>query len=582
MFDVIYNSQDILFKEPFGAVPLNTSINFKIKANALCNVKMIIKTKKGFEEFDLEYIEKENEYHVYSMELDTSNYLGPIFYYFKFEKDDEIFYYSNNHELLGGVGRLYTKKPELFYHTYVYDLKYNVPGWFKTGIIYHVFVDRFNNDDCSLENVNKDLIEVYGGNLRGIINKLDYLQDLGVSIILLSPIFEARSHHKYDTGDYKKISEDYGNLDIFKELVAEIKKRNMYLILDGVFNHTGSDSKYFNKFGNYDTLGAYQSKDSKYYEWYSFKNYPKDYECWDGVDTLPQHNLDNKSFLDYIMFNEDSVVNYWMNLGIDGWRLDACDILTNEFLIKLYNVIKSNNSDSIIIGELWDDPTHFRHHSHDRIDSYLCGNEVEAITNYPLHGLILGYCKGDTTPQKFRRGFYSLMENYPKEYFYSLINISGTHDIERLFYLLDGNFDFIKLSIVLSFTLPGVPLIYYGDEAGLDGGKDPDDRRPFPWSNVNKEIFNQYKSLCDIRNSSDILKKGSIFFIENPDFLIYKRTFEAKSIYVIVNTISYETFDISNLSNNDAELKDIENNNVYKSDDSISMDKFDYRILLEL
>ena len=148
--------------------------------------------------------------------------------------------------------------------------------------------------------------------LRGIINKLDYLQDLGVTIVLLSPIFESKSHHKYDVEDYKKIAEDYGDLDVFKELLCELKKRDMHIILDGVFNHSGSNSKYFNKYGNYDSLGAYQSVDSKYYEWYRFNEFPDDYDCWQGIDTLPEFNQENQSFLDYFFKNEESVVNYWM------------------------------------------------------------------------------------------------------------------------------------------------------------------------------------------------------------------------------------------------------------------------------
>lgn len=582
MFNVLYNSQDLEYKKPFGAVALNTNINFKIKTNASCDVKIIIKTLEGFEEYELEYLEKEKDYYIYSIELDSSSYLGPFFYYFKILKDGQTFYYTNNDELLGGVGKLCTEKPDLFYHGYVYDLKYDTPEWFKTGIIYHVFVDRFNNDDCSLESVNKDLVEVYGGNLRGIINKLDYLQDLGVSILLLSPIFESKSHHKYDVDDYKKIAEDYGDLDVFKELLCELKKRDMHIILDGVFNHSGSNSKYFNKYGNYDSLGAYQSVDSKYYEWYKFNEFPDNYDCWQGIDTLPEFNQENQSFLNYFFYDENSVVNYWMNLGIDGWRLDAADLLSDKLLSRIFDVVKKNNPDTVIIGELWNDATHFRHHSHGTINKFICGNELESVINYPLHGLILEYTKGNYTPQRFRQGFYSLMENYPKEYFYSLVNFLSTHDIERVFYLLDGNFEYIKLAIVLSLTLPGVPLIYYGDEVGLDGGKDPDNRRPLPWGNINNEIYDHYKSLCLIRKNQDILKKGSIYFIENQDFLIYKRTFDGESIYVIFNNFKRKNLDVSILSEKPIKLKDIESENIYEYGDSISIDESDYKILLEL
>lgn len=578
MLDVIFNSQELEYKNPFGAIQSDETIQFNIKANELCDVKIVIKTENGLEEFYLENTDENDNYFTYSIELDAFNYIGPIFYYFVFKKDNETFYYTNNEDLLGGEGKLYAENPNLYYHTYVYDLKYEVPEWFKTGIVYHIFVDRFNNDDCSLENVNKDLVEVYGGNLRGIIDKLDYLKDLGVSTILLSPIFESKSHHKYDIGDYKKIADDFGDLATFKELIFEIKKRNMYVILDGVFNHTGSDSKYFNKNDNYDSLGAYQSKDSKYYDWYIFNDYPDNYDCWQGIDTLPELNQSNKDMLNYFLFDEKSIVNYWMDLGIDGWRLDAADLLSDEFLNKFYNVVKKKNPDSVIIGELWEDVTNFRFHSEDEFHKYVCGCELESIIDYPMHGLMLEYSKGDYSPQRFKRGFYSLAENYPNEYFYSLLNFLSTHDIERVFYLLEGNFDFIKLAIVLSLTLPGVPLIYYGDEAGLDGGNDPDNRRPFPWNNINKEIYNHYRNLCKIRNSYDAFKKGSIFFVENQDLLIYRRSYNGENIYVFLNNSSANEFIIKE----DIKLKNIENNEIYGLNDAVPLDKFDYKIFLEI
>ena len=305
MFEAVYDSQDLNYKKPFGAVKQKENIEFMIKTNELCDVKLNIQSKQGFESFDLEYIGKDDNYHRYFLEFDTSTYIGSIYYYFELNNEGKIYYYINNDDTVGGIGKLENKKPDfndsigktqdnkpaLFYNVYIYNIKNKVPEWFKTGVTYHIFVDRFNNEDCSLESEDKSLFEVNGGNLKGIINKLDYLEDLGVNIIYLSPIFEAEGHHKYNTGDYEKISSDYGDIDIFKELIGEIKKRDMYLILDGVFNHSGSDSKYFNKEGRYDNLGAYQSKDSEYYNWFKFIDYPDKYECWQGIDTLPLRAL---------------------------------------------------------------------------------------------------------------------------------------------------------------------------------------------------------------------------------------------------------------------------------------------------
>ena len=581
MFEVIYDSQELEYKRPFGAIPINADVEFKIKANHKCKAKMIFNSSLGKEEYDLECLRQDRDYFIYYLKLNTSKYIGPIFYYFKFQVEDKIYYYSNNEELQGGIGKLSSIKPKGHYHFYVYDLKYKVPEWFKTGITYHIFVDRFNNDSSTLETVDKELWKVYGGNLKGIINKLDYLKDLGVSIIYLSPIFESESHHKYDVEDYKKITSDFGDLETFKELVSEMKKRDMHLILDGVFNHSGSNSKYFNKYSKYETIGAYQSKESPYFDWYTFNSFPDDYQCWNGIDTLPEHKQDNEDFLYYLLFNQDSIVNYWMNLGVEGWRLDAADLLTDDFLRKVYAVAKKNNPNSVIIGELWNDGTNFRYHTENEIHEYMCGCELESVTNYPLHGLILQYSNGEYDSARFIKGFYSLLENYPIEYFYSLLNFLGTHDIERVYHLLEGNVDYLKLAILLSLSLPGVPLIYYGDEAGLDGAGDPDNRRPFPWTNINSEIYNHYRSMCHMRNNNDAFKRGSIYFVENSDFLIFKRSYENENIYVILNNSTEKELNLSILSNDDIKLKNLENNEVYDIKDKLSFDGFSYKILLE-
>ena len=305
-----------------------------------------------------------------------------------------------------------------------------------------------------MEYFDKDLVEVYGGNLKGIINKLDYLDDLGADIIYLSPIFEAKGHHKYNVGDYEKIASDFGDIDIFKQLIYEVKKRDMHLILDGVFNHSGSDSKYFNKYGNYDSLGAYQSTDSKYYSWYKFIDYPDKYECWDNIDTLPEYNQENQKLQDYFLNNENSIVKKWLNFGIDGWRLDAADLLKDEYLTKIYKTVKEINPNSIIIGELWNDASTFVSKEEKKIRTYMCGNEIESVTDYPFHGLIINYSNGEFTPQTFRKKIYSLIENFPIEYYYTLSNFTSTHDIPRILSILNDDINALKMFVVLLMTLP--------------------------------------------------------------------------------------------------------------------------------
>lgn len=592
MFKAIFDSQDSYFKKPFGAVRQKEKIEFNIKTNELCDVKLITKSLLGFESFNLDYVCEEKDYHKYFLEFDTSKYLGPIYYYFELNSDGKTYYYTNNDDITGGLGKLDTikpdfynnisafeKKPELFYQVHVYDIKTKVPEWFKTGVTYHIFVDRFNNEDSTLEDVDKDLVEVYGGNLKGIINKLDYLEDLGVDIIYLSPIFEAEGHHKYNIGDYEKIAADFGDMDIFKQLISEIKKRDMHIILDGVFNHSGSDSKYFNKYGNYNSLGAYQSKDSKYYSWYKFIDYPDKYECWNNIDTLPEYNQENEEVRDYFFYNENSIVKKWLNIGIDGWRLDAADLLSDEYLTHLYKNVKEANPNSIIIGELWNDASTFISKEEKKIRTYMCGNELDSVTDYPFHGLCINYSNGNFTPQTFRKKIYSLIENFPIEYYYALWNFTSTHDIPRILSILDGDINVLKMFVVLLMTLPGVPMIYYGDEVGLKGEGDPDNRRPFPWNNINMDIYNHFKEFIAIRKNFDAFKKGSVHFIENDDFLIYERKYEDEAIYTVLNNGDNKVFDI-NLISDDMKLRDIQTDAVYdSSSNEFELKKLSYKIL---
>ena len=593
IFKVIYDSQTKDYKKPFGAVRQKEKIQFNVKANKICDVKLITKSIFGFQTFDLNYVCKEKNYHKYHIEFNTSKYLGPIYYYFELNYKGKTYYYTNNNDTTGGIGKLdnvkpdfynnigktIDNKPELFYQVYIYDIKNKVPEWFKTGLIYHIFVDRFNNEDSTLEYFDKDLVEVYGGNLKGIINKLDYLDDLGADIIYLSPIFEAKGHHKYNVGDYEKIASDFGDIDIFKQLIYEVKKRDMHLILDGVFNHSGSDSKYFNKYGNYDSLGAYQSTDSKYYSWYKFIDYPDKYECWDNIDTLPEYNQENQKLQDYFLNNENSIVKKWLNFGIDGWRLDAADLLKDEYLTKIYKTVKEINPNSIIIGELWNDASTFVSKEEKKIRTYMCGNEIESVTDYPFHGLIINYSNGEFTPQTFRKKIYSLIENFPIEYYYTLSNFTSTHDIPRILSILNDDINALKMFVVLLMTLPGVPMIYYGDEVGLKGGGDPDNRRPFPWNNMNTDIYNHFKEMISIRKKFDAFKQGSIHFIEDNDFLIYERKYEDESIYTVLNNRDNKVFNI-NLILDNIKLKDIQTDEIYDtSNTEFQLKKFSYKIL---
>ena len=601
--NIVHNSQDIKYRKPFGAVVSGEKVKLSIDVDKEVNVSIELIYIDGTVKsriMDKQYLN--NGSFRYSIEIDTSGYIGLLEYYFTIRNDGNCIYYGNNDERLGGRGSIYNFNP-IPYQITVYR-ENEVPNWYKEGVIYQIFVDRFynGNEDGIILNPKKNSFiygdwndnpmyikdnygriirwDFYGGNLKGIIKKLDYLKDLGISIIYLNPIFKSSSCHKYDTADYEKIDEMFGTEETFQKLCKEADKRGIKIILDGVFSHTGADSKYFNKFNNYDEIGAFQSPESKYYKWFSFIEYPNKYECWWGIDNQPNVNELEPSYVEYIVNDEDSIIKKWMNLGASGWRLDVADELPDEFIKMIKSKMKEINKDSILIGEVWEDASNKVSYSRKR--EYLFGEELDSVTNYPFREILINFVKGYIKSDKFKRKVMSLYENYPRENFYSCMNVLGTHDTERILSVLDNKVYLIKLIIGLQMTFPGVPIIYYGDEAGLEGGKDPDNRKAYPWGKENKDIWNLYKLFISIRNSEEVLKKGNLKFYDTDlDVCVYEREFKNEKIIVAVNT-SGETKTLNNISLKGKYFDLLDNNKEFEglSDGNVlSLNKFEIKVL---
>jgi glycosidase len=427
----------------------------------------------------------------------------------------------------------------------VYD-DFTTPDWIKGGIIYHIFVDRFykdmtllKDDDIKVRNDwggtpeylpdekgeirNNDF---FGGNLEGIKEKLPYLKDLGVTVIYLSPVFEAHSNHKYDTGDYLTIDPMFGNEESLKELCTEASKSGMNIILDGVFSHTGSDSIYFNKNGRYKSLGAYQSKLSPYYSWYMFNNWYEDYLCWWNIKTLPAVNKENKDYIDFIT-GENGVLNYWQECGVKGWRLDVADELPDSFLNNLRKCVKKNDKEAYIVGEVWEDASD--KFSYGRLKQYFLGKQLDSVTNYPLRNAIINFIQTKDCSELYMT-MNMIIEKYPPQSVNCLMNILGTHDTARILTVVGSStvpenksemaehnltddelaegINLLKIAVLLQMTLPGIPCIYYGDEAGMQGWTDPFNRRCFPWGQENQEILSHYNFLGELRKSSSVFSQG--------------------------------------------------------------------------
>ncbi len=492
-----YHSRKQFYKKPFGAVERNTDLLFRIKVTGDRSVSAAFFSLTSDETgsvFRLEGVRfcmdnrcpDSEEIYEFSLRVDK---IGLYFYSFEAVFEDGSLEKSPVHQLT------------------VFQQDYTTPEWLKTGVMYQIFPDRFARSDSYQAPIqNKVYVlrddwdgvpydkpdengivrnhDFFGGNLRGIIEKLDYLSDLGVTVIYLNPVFEAYSNHRYDTADYKKIDPLLGTEEDFIKLCCKARENGIRIILDGVFNHTGSDSIYFNKTGRYPELGAYQSRESPYYSWYRFTEYPEKYDSWWGIDTLPGVNETEPSYLDFMIRSENSVVKHWMRCGASGFRLDVADELPDEFLDALRSAVKEVNPDGAVIGEVWEDASNKM--AYGRRRKYFLGNQLDTVMNYPLKNSVIDFLVHGKDGPELEKTINTLWENYPPPAFSTLMNIMGTHDTPRIFTVLEKNsrdYDdtrqrlFLGL-LILSF-LPGIPCVYYGDELGMKGGKDPFNRMCF-------------------------------------------------------------------------------------------------------
>ncbi len=453
----------------------------------------------------------------------------------------------------------------------------STPAWFHGRTMYHVFVDRFapgggehRADATYHEHWNEEIRqfgaypgapvkndEFFGGTLWGVLEKLDHLQSLGVGVIYLSPIFKAASNHKYDTGDYETVDPQFGGEEALRALLAECKKRDIGVILDGVFNHTGSDSRYFNKKGSYDTVGAYQSRRSPFAQWFYFKKFPDSYECWWDIEILPKLNLSNPETHAYFV-GEGGIIDKYTRMGVSGWRLDVVDEVPDPFLDELCaRVSEATDGEGLVIGEVWENAADKI--AYGRRRRYFRGRQLHGVMNYPVRrGLISFVKEGDA--HALCRVLREIWGSYPPSVSHSLMNLLSTHDTERILTVLGGVPDdgsrtnaelrevrlapkeksaavrLLRIAAALQFTVFGVPSVFYGDEAGLEGYHDPFCRRPYPWGAENKELLAFYRRLGRIRAENPVLAEGDFAILhEAPHALAFERKNEKGHLIVAAN-----------------------------------------------
>ena len=573
---ILFDSKLSQFKTPFGTLTpgqectLNIHIPSTVQA---VNVTVILNYEHGetAQRIPMEFSMKKGPYDIFRGKFSIPQ-TGLYFYYFRIENRSGAF------RLFKQGDDTNMEDGELWQVSCV-PADFHTPDWAKGATIYQVFPDRFHksgkvdlsgklepytvhpywHEEVEWRPTPEGIVlnnDFYGGNFRGITEKMDYIAQMGTTILYLNPISKSFSSHRYDTGDYKTPDPMLGTMEDFKTMVKAAHDRGIKVILDGVYSHTGSDSLYFNKAGSFPGKnGAYQSEESPYRNWYTFYSWPDSYNSWWNFDTLPTVNKMHPDFIKYIITDEDSVIAHWLKAGADGFRLDVADELPDEFLKLLYDRVKELSPDAYVLGEVWEDASNKTAYGQRR--KYFTNAELDSVMNYPFRTAIINFIRGWDAGQGLKNTVMSIVENYPPEVVACNMNLLGTHDTPRILTALVDDFDGSReekarhrlsrnqfevarerllAASFLQYTLPGSPSLYYGDEACMEGYRDPFNRRPYPWGREDLELLEHFKRLGRLRKDYPALRLGDIAFFEAGDKHIgFTRTYEGKTLKIYVN-----------------------------------------------
>lgn len=566
--ETYFDPRDTRCKTPFGAAKCGTEVRFTLFDDAFCGCELLVYREFAGAEDVCPLPPAEGGF--------AGTYTVPgegelCWYVFRLTRWDGTLSY------LGKNGLQPDRDGAERWQLTVYE-DTGTPDWFGRGVTYQIFPDRFRRtgtpdvsgmvgrrwlheswDDQPVFRPDEDgqitNRDFFGGSLAGITEKLDYLQSLSVTTLYLNPIFEAASNHRYDTADYRAIDPLLGDEETFRTLCREAHKRGMRVMLDGVFNHTGSRSRYFNADGFYPELGAAQSQDSPYYDWYSFHPWPTDYDAWWGVKTLPAVNEQRPAYRQFIFKGEDSVVRHWLRCGADGWRLDVADELPGDFIAGIRRAIEDEKPDGYLLGEVWEDGSNKVAYSQRR--RYLLGRETHGLMNYPLRTALLRWLGGGDAAE-FRESMETLRANYPPAAFYGAMNFLGTHDTPRILTLLGAEHipaakeeraafalspaqlargkARLRLAGMLLYGFPGSPTLFYGDEAGMQGFEDPLNRGTYPWGREDTGLLDFFRALGRLRKERRSLQSGSLTYIyAQGGGLVITREHEGETTMVALN-----------------------------------------------
>ncbi len=569
---ILFDSRKEQFKTPFGTLRRGENCVVRIyvpDSSGAVNVGLVVENcdEQFHREVPLSLEGREGDYNVWRGEFSLEQ--GLYFYWFRVYKKENSF-------RLFKQGRGTNMEEGGKWQVTVIPEDFTVPEFAKGAVMYQILPDRFYKaGDCDLTEKLRPFTvhsnwfdtprhtadgegnwcnDFFGGNLAGIREKLSYLQDLGVDVLYLNPIFMSYSNHRYDTADYKRIDPMLGTEEDFKALCSDAHERGMKVILDGVFSHTGSNSVYFDAqgvFGN----GAVSNPASPYRSWYRFSRYPDRYDAWWGMPTLPNVEETEPGYMDYIINDEDSVVAHWLKLGADGFRLDVVDELPDSFVYAFKKRMREINPQALLLGEVWEDASNKRAYGVSR--RYFVDGELDSTMNYPWRAAIINFVMGFDDGSAFGEAVMTLAENYPPEVLQCVMNALGTHDTLRILTALSGcpsmskddkaNYRLTEeerlrgthrlgLAAFLQFTLPGMPSMFYGDEAGLEGFEDPFCRYTYPWGREDETLRTYYQALCHLKRELPALKLGTINILQaGQGKLAFERVYKGQKVRAYIN-----------------------------------------------
>ncbi len=581
---ILFNSRLLQYKDPFGTLApgQECSLNIHVPAHVQATrVECLFSGPDGthVQTSALGYKMKKGAYDIFGGKF-TLEKPGLYYYFFHITTRTggfRLFKYGDDTNIEDGS----------LWQVSCIPTDFTVPQWLQGATMYQIFPDRFHksgkvdltgkltpytvhenwSEEVSWQpNAEGEILnnDFFGGNFRGITEKLDYIASLGVTVLYLNPITRSFSNHRYDTGDYKAPDPMLGTMADFTALCNAAHARGMKVILDAVFSHTGSNSLYFDREGQFGGTGAYRDKKSPYYAWYDFKQWPGSYRCWWDFYTLPTVNKMEPSFIEYIITDKNSVVAHWLKAGCDGFRLDVADELPNEFLNLLRQRVRELKPDAAVIGEVWEDASNKVAYGVPR--RYFVDGQLDSVMNYPLRTAIMNFIRNRDDGKDIKNAVLTLMENYPPQVFAACMNLLGSHDRARILTALVDDFDgsrtekasrhlsyqqyaFAKerllMAAFLQYMLPGMPSLYYGDEAGMEGYSDPFNRRTYPWGREDQELLAHHRTLGTLRKEFEALRMGDIQFFQAGDQRLgFTRSANGKTLRICLNR-GHDNWDVS-------------------------------------